>query len=58
MDELAESCVNLKVYAYCSSEDYLKVKWDFLALLKKALDDEGIEVPYPQLDVHVNNHDR
>lgn len=38
---------------WCAAEDYWEVSWDLNEKVKKAFDREGIEIPYPQLDVHV-----
>ncbi len=52
VDELADSSVVLKVYAFTNSADYMAAKWDINERLKKALDEAGILIPFPQLDIH------
>lgn len=52
--ELADSSVNLATRPFVKSDDY----WDGLFYMqehvKKAFDREGINIPYPQMDVHLN----
>lgn len=38
---------------WCAAADYWEVAWDLNENIKKAFDREGIEIPFPQLDVHV-----
>ena len=52
---LADSSVNVVVRVWVKSEDYWDVNFDVIESVKKAFDEKGIEIPYPQLDVHVNN---
>lgn len=40
---------------WCKNEDYWDVKFDITEKVKKNFDTEGIEIPYPQMDVHVKN---
>ena len=52
--ELADSSVNFNVRPWVKSEDYWAVKSDITEKIKVAFDDNGISIPYPQMDVHVN----
>ncbi|AMG30160.1 mechanosensitive ion channel protein [Grimontia hollisae] len=52
--ELADSSVNLVVRPWVRTADYWAVYFDLLQAMKEALDAEGIEIPFPQMDVHVN----
>ena len=54
VSELADSSVNLVVRPWVKSADYWPVYFDLLENIKVALDDAGIEIPYPQLTVHKN----
>ena len=51
--ELADSSVNLATRPFVKSDDY----WDALFYMqehvKKAFDAEGISIPFPQMDVHM-----
>ncbi|WP_261874813.1 small-conductance mechanosensitive channel MscS [Vibrio rarus] len=51
---LADSSVNFVVRPWCRTEDYWDVYFDTLKAIKIALDENGIEIPFPQMDVHLN----
>lgn len=51
---LADSSVNLVVRPWVKTENYWPVHFDLLETIKVELDKAGIEIPYPQLSVHVN----
>jgi len=52
--ELADSSVNLQLRAWTQTEDYWTVKGDMTNGILEAFNrEEGIEIPYPQLDVHL-----
>ena len=53
--ELADSSVNFNVRPWCANADYWAVKADTTEKVKLAFDENGISIPYPQMDVHVNN---
>lgn len=40
--------------SWCKSEDYWNVKFDMLESIKTEFDANGISIPYPQLDVHLD----
>lgn len=48
-----ESAVNYVVRAWCRNADYWELHFYLLEEGKRALDRAGIEIPYPQLDVHI-----
>ena len=50
-----DSSLTFMIRVWCKCEDYWDVNWDLLEKGKKALDREGIEIPYPQLDVHMHS---
>lgn len=52
--ELGDSSVNFAVRPWCKSEDYWDVYFGITEKVKLALDDAGIEIPYPHR-VIVNN---
>lgn len=54
VQELAESGVNLNVRCWASNEQYWQCKWRITEQIKYALDDAGISIPYPQMDVHID----
>lgn len=52
--ELADSSVNLGVRPFCLPEDYAAVYVEVLESCKLALDQGGITIPFPQMDVHLD----
>lgn len=55
MSEHGESAIVITARAWVNKDDYWTVHFDLLESVKKAFDENGIEVPYNQLDVHVKN---
>ena len=53
VDTLADSGVNLNVRCWADNETYWECKWQITEKIKYALDEAGISIPYPQLDVHI-----
>ncbi len=53
VDELAGSSVVLGTRFWTGTGDYWPVKWDMLEAIKYAFDENGIEIPYPQMDIHM-----
>ncbi|WP_017025144.1 mechanosensitive ion channel domain-containing protein [Vibrio rumoiensis] len=51
---LADSSVNIAVRPWVKTADYWKVYYDTLQAIKEELDREGIQIPYPQMSVHLN----
>ena len=50
--ELADSSVNFNVRPWCKSADYWGVYFDTHEAIKLKFDEQGISIPYPQMDVH------
>ncbi len=53
--ELGDSSVNLAVRPYSAPQDYWEVYFDIYETGKIALDDNNIEIPFPQMDLHVKD---
>lgn len=53
VDSLGESSVNLSARAWTKTGDYWQAKWDLTEEIKLTFDEEGIEIPYNCLNVHV-----
>jgi len=53
--ELADSSVNFVVRPWVKSGDYWTVKCNLNERIKLAFDKNGISIPYPQMDVHMNS---
>ncbi|USD65632.1 small-conductance mechanosensitive channel MscS [Vibrio sp. SCSIO 43136] len=51
---LADSSVNFVVRPWVKTSDYWDVYFDTLQAIKEELDKEGIEIPFPQMDVHLS----
>lgn len=51
VSDLAESSVNIGVRLWVKSEDYWQTRWRMMENIKYALDENGIEIPFPQMDV-------
>ena len=51
--ELADSSVNIILRVWCTASDYWSLKFDLTKTIKQRFDDEGIEIPFPQRQVHV-----
>ena len=52
VDSLGDSSVNLIVRGWVKQEDYWPAIWRMTEKVKYALDDAGIKIPFPQVDVH------
>ncbi len=54
VDSLGESSVNLNARCWAVQEDFWPAKWRLTEAVKYALDEAGIRIPYPQVDVHLD----
>lgn len=54
VQELADSGVKLNVRCWADNDQFWECRWRITEQIKYALDDAGISIPYPQMDVHVN----
>ncbi len=52
--ELADSSVNFVVRPWAKVSDYWGIYMDAMENIKKAFDEQGISIPYPQQDVHMH----
>ncbi|MEL0660740.1 small-conductance mechanosensitive channel MscS [Psychromonas arctica] len=52
--ELADSSVNLVVRPWVNGPDYWRVRFELMEAIKNDLDEAGIEIPFPQMDIHMN----
>lgn len=53
VDELAADSVILGLRAWVKTEEYWATKWRLNEKIKLTFDEQGIEIPFPQLDVHI-----
>lgn len=54
--ELADSAVVLGIRAWVKNEEYWETRWRLLEEIKILLDENGIEIPYPQMAVHMKEN--
>jgi small conductance mechanosensitive channel len=52
--ELGDSSVNLATRPFCKSEHYWPTFFYMQEHVKKAFDAEGVSIPFPQMDVHMD----
>ncbi len=56
--ELADSSVNFVTRSWVKAEDYWGgVYFNLMETYKIRLDEEGINIPFPQMDVHLKKED-
>jgi len=56
LNTLADSSVNFNVRQWVNSGDYWGVYNDMTEQVKRRFDDAGLNIPYPQQDVHIYQH--
>ncbi|MDF1764735.1 MAG: mechanosensitive ion channel [Oleibacter sp.] len=57
VSELADSSVNFIVRPWVNAADYWTVYWGMMEAVKLRFDAEGIEIPFPQVGVHMEKDD-
>jgi small conductance mechanosensitive channel len=58
LHELGDSSVNFVVRPWVNTDDYWDVYWDVTREVKMRFDREGINIPFPQRDVHLFEENR
>ena len=53
MTKMGDSALEFTLRAWCETGDYWDLLYDLTERAKAAFDEHGIEIPYPQMDVHV-----
>ena len=53
LNELADSSVNWTVRVWANTSDFWPVRDKLTERVKNALDEAGISIPFPQMDVHI-----
>ena len=48
-----ESSVSIDVLVWVNNEDYLNARYDLIESVKSVFDENGIEIPFNQLDIHI-----
>ena len=54
--ELADNAVVLGIRDWVKNEEYWETRWRLLEEIKLLLDENGIEIPYPQMTVHMQKN--
>ena len=54
VDSLADSAVLLNVRGWAEKDAFWETKWRLAENVKYALDEAGIRIPFPQMDVHLD----
>lgn len=54
LNEMAASSLNFVVRCWSNAGDLQQVYWDLMKNFKRTLDQHGIGIPYPQMDVHLH----
>ncbi len=55
VDELGDSAVILGLRAWVKTEEFWNTKWRMNEQIKLEFDKRGIQIPYPQMDVHMHH---
>ncbi len=53
LTNLGDSSLDLSVRAWTKTSDYWNFYWENLEKIKEELDKAGIEIPFPQRDIHI-----
>lgn len=53
-----DSSIEFVIKAWCKNSDYWTIFYDLLEQVKLRFDEEGIEIPYPQMDIHMKNGEK
>lgn len=53
--EYAASSVDITLRVWCESADYWQLKFDLLDEVRRKFNENGISIPFNQLDVHISN---
>jgi small conductance mechanosensitive channel len=56
MSELADSSVNFSVRLWVNASNYWPVNFDMNEKIFEIFNANGINIPYPQMDVHINQN--
>jgi small conductance mechanosensitive channel len=53
LSELADSSVNITVRVWAQASDYWAIKFDFTEQVYKEFPKAGLNIPFPQMDLHI-----
>lgn len=55
VSEHGDSAVIMDLLAWCKTDDYWTLKYFLEEEVKKVFDENGITIPYPHMDIHIEN---
>lgn len=55
LNEHGANSLTFILRVWCKTENYWQVYFDLMESVKKVFDENGIEIPYQQVDVHIDN---
>lgn len=50
-----ESSVSIDVKVFVKNDDYNTARYNIIEAVKESFDENGIEIPYNQLDIHIKD---
>ncbi len=53
LDAFEDSSMTVLIHVWVKTEDYWQAKWSLMEQIKNVFDEEGIVIPFNQLDVHM-----
>ena len=56
VSDLLDSSMNMGLRCWVRKEDYWTARWRIIENVKLAFDREGVEIPFPQMDVNVKSN--
>ena len=54
VSDYKDSCIEMGIRYFVKTEDYWPSRWRVLENIKYAFDENGISIPFNQLDVNIN----
>ena len=57
ISEFGDNSVRIAAYAHVKTKDFLDVQYSIMSDVKDAFDKYGIDIPYPQRVVYIQNVD-
>ena len=57
VNELGDSGIRILIRPWVNTPDYWEVKWRTLERVHDRLNEEGIEIPFPQMSIHMEKEE-
>jgi small conductance mechanosensitive channel len=54
---LGESSIDFVMRSWVKTDDYWPTYFEMMEKIKTRLDEEGVNIPFPQMDVHLKKED-